>query len=318
MVATGDGAGGAFSGDTIDCRIHNIVTSGMISGTPSVEVLTWARGSGGWSLPRRTTALRAPLPPLPTSLSFSLPSASSPFSLHSGGEQGGVLGAAVHGESVVDTASSSRSAAAQTVGNSSEVSYVSASSSTQSLELVYVGSLNLWGGLALFCDALDALLLQEPGFVEGKGVGKSGGGGEVTAAEAEPGSGVGGQVRPRSTLATVTFIGEDGPLAGLGGGVEGNDKKGSELIAERAKRWRRAGLSVTVNPPPPPLTPTTVSVSSDSNVDAGMWGPVAYVIAGGGARLAVLPVWQTITPLHSSIHRLPKFSHLLAYLSSYL
>ena len=41
----------------------------------------------------------------------------------------------------------------------------------------------------------------------------------------------------------VTFIGEDGPLSGFGG----SGKAGSEVIAERARKWP-AGLSVVVNP----------------------------------------------------------------------
>ena len=71
------------------------------------------------------------------------------------------------------------------------------------LELVYVGPLNLWGGLALFCDAVNGLLL------------------DFDATAAKEGTHV------TLPFHAVTFIGEDGPLSGFGG----SGRTGSEAEA---------------------------------------------------------------------------------------
>jgi hypothetical protein len=313
VVATGDGAGGAFSGDGFggeggigeeggvikegrdlggvgglsvlgkEGGVGGVGVEGGGGGAPAEEgLLAWARGSGGWDLPAHAMTLRAPLPPLPTTFSFSVPSSSSSSSSSSSG----IGGTIVDGDSAGDTAAASSSGAAQTSGNASAAS-PPLSASASRLELVYVGPLNLWGGLALFCDALDALLLHGGGAAENK------------EDESGLGAGIEGKIRrPPVPLAAVTFIGEDGPLAGFGGGVEGNAKRGSELTTERAKRWRRvAGVTVTVNPPPPPG-----SISNSNSV----WGPAAYVIAGGGVRLAVLPAGNV--PLVTVYSILPMLS----------
>ena len=303
VIATGEGVGGAFGGPPVIMSATGGQNGGrQWSGLSSSGggLLSWAREESGWTLPGDTRALRAPLPPLsasPTSASFfQLAAVDDRVVVEGERTENPTARHAARDDVVADTSSSAQAAAAQTVGNASMTS----SSSPNITEIVYVGSLDLWGGLSLFCDALDSLLLSEqhhqgPPVAAAAAENKTSKPDETTL-EAEPGTGTGieatrsgrleGRKRKLPLVVTVTFFGEDGPLAGHGGGIEGNDKKGSELIAERAEHWRRAGVSVSLNPE----TTTTTTTMKKTDVSDSVWRAVAYVIAGGGSRLAVLPV----------------------------
>ena len=262
-------------------------------------LLDWARGSGGWNLPKHATALRAPLPPLPPtfSLAASWGSGGGGGGGGDGGSGGGHDGGTVEGghgggrRSDGDDGKDARRVDDTDAGGAASFSPAAAISGNASLsrslpsrlELVYVGPLNLWGGLALFCDALDVLLLG-PKEARGSVTGK------------ESGSGEGGGNGPLFGFGAVTFIGKDGPLAGFGGGVEGGRETGSEFIAARAKRWHPVGIRVMVNPSPPNVSADATAGGDD--VDAasrssrgagGVWTAAAYVTAGAGMRLAVFP-----------------------------
>lgn len=199
-------------------RADAVVTMDKSEGGEGGELLRWAAGEGGWALPTNAFALPFPLPPPPPRDAFT----ATPPAAESGAKS-----------------SASGVAASNATAANSSVSLP--------LELVYIGPLNTWGGLMLFCDALDALL----------------------SSRTDVGDGAEDYIEPPPAFA-VRFIGEDGPFTAFGGGRSG--KTGLAVLTERAQRWGKAGIRVAFNPD-----------------ERDVWAAVAYVAAGKGTRLAVLP-----------------------------